>query len=61
MAVGGRACRSFGASARTCCTKLFEFGPGQAVVIPAGFKGSFEVLETLTKTYAIVDGDAPAA
>ncbi|MFN0184830.1 MAG: cupin domain-containing protein [Aquabacterium sp.] len=33
-------------------------GPGEAVFIPAGFRGSFEVLETVTKTYAIV---APAA
>jgi uncharacterized protein len=35
-----------------------EAGPGDAIVIPTGFTGSFEVLETLTKTYAIV---APAA
>ena len=33
-----------------------EAGPGEAVVIPAGFRGSFEVLQTLTKTYAIVSG-----
>ena len=32
-----------------------ELGPGDALVIPAGFRGAFEVLETLTKTYAIVD------
>jgi uncharacterized cupin superfamily protein len=32
-----------------------EAGPGEAVVLPAGFVGSFEVLEPLTKTYAIVD------
>ena len=38
-----------------------EAGPGEALVIAPGFTGSFEVLETLTKTYAIVDGDAPAA
>lgn len=31
-----------------------EAGPGEAIVIPAGFRGSFEVLEPLTKTYAIV-------
>ncbi len=37
-----------------------EAGPGEALFIPAGFSGSFEVLETLTKTYAIVDGDAAA-
>ena len=32
-----------------------EFGPGQAVVIPAGFKGSFEVLEPLRKHFVIVE------
>lgn len=32
-----------------------EAGPGQAVRIPAGFTGSFEVLETLTKVYVIVE------
>lgn len=31
-----------------------EAGPGEALFIPPGFRGSFEVLETLTKTYAIV-------
>jgi uncharacterized cupin superfamily protein len=31
-----------------------EAGPGEAIWIPAGFRGSFEVLEPLTKTYAIV-------
>lgn len=31
-----------------------EAGPGEALFLPAGFKGSFEVLEPLTKTYAIV-------
>lgn len=35
---------------------VVEAGPGEAVVIPAGFCGSFEVLEPLTKTYAIVSG-----
>jgi len=34
-----------------------EAGPGEAVLLPAGFVGAFEVLETLTKTYAIVDAD----
>jgi uncharacterized cupin superfamily protein len=33
-----------------------EAGPGEALWIPAGFRGSFEVLEPLTKTYAIVAG-----
>lgn len=32
-----------------------EAGPGEAVFIPGGFRGSFEVLETVTKTYAIVE------
>lgn len=31
-----------------------EAGAGEALYIPAGFRGSFEVLETVTKTYAIV-------
>lgn len=32
-----------------------DFGPGDACVIPAGFKGVFEVLETVTKRYVMVD------
>ena len=32
-----------------------EAGPGQALHIPAGFNGAFEVLETMTKTYVIVE------
>jgi uncharacterized protein len=35
-------------------------GPGEALYIPAGFRGSFEVLEPLTKTYAIVTQDGGA-
>jgi len=35
-----------------------EAGPGEAIVIPPGFSGSFEVLETVVKTYAIVEGTA---
>jgi uncharacterized protein len=35
-----------------------EAGPGEAIFIPGGFVGSFEVVEALTKTYAIVDGGA---
>jgi uncharacterized cupin superfamily protein len=31
-----------------------EAGPGQALFIPGGFVGSFEVLEPLKKTYAIL-------
>jgi len=31
-------------------------GPGEALSIPPGFEGSFEVLETVTKTFAIVEG-----
>jgi hypothetical protein len=31
-----------------------EAGPGEAIFIPAGFRGLFEVLEAVTKTYAIV-------
>ena len=32
-----------------------EFGPGQAVVLPPLFRGSFEVLETMRKDFVIVD------
>lgn len=32
-----------------------EAGPGQAIYIAPGFEGAFEVLETLTKTYMIID------
>lgn len=32
-----------------------EFGPGEAGVIPAGFAGSFEVLEAVRKYYVIVE------
>ncbi len=31
-----------------------EVGPGEALVIPAGFAGSFEVLERLRKHFVIV-------
>ena len=31
-----------------------QAGPGEAIFIPGGFRGSFEVLEALSKTYAIV-------
>lgn len=32
-----------------------EFGPGDACVIPAGFTGLFEVLESTRKHYVMVD------
>ncbi|HEY9094582.1 MAG TPA: cupin domain-containing protein [Hydrogenophaga sp.] len=32
-----------------------EIGPGEALYIPPGFEGSFEVLEALTKTYMICE------
>jgi len=32
-----------------------EFGPGDAGIIPAGFRGRFEVLEAVRKRYAMVD------
>ena len=35
-----------------------EAGPGEAVFIPAGFTGSFEVIEAMMKTYAVVDAQA---
>ena len=37
-----------------------EAGPGEAVVIPAGFAGSFEVLQPLRKHFVIVVAPAPA-
>lgn len=33
----------------------FEAGPGDALVIPAGFKGVFEVLEPMKKHYVIIE------
>lgn len=35
------------------------FGPGEAAVIPAGFRGEFRVLEAVRKYYVIVSGIAP--
>jgi uncharacterized cupin superfamily protein len=32
-----------------------EFGPGDACIIPAGFTGSFEVLEAVRKHYVLVE------
>ncbi|PHV11343.1 cupin domain-containing protein [Chitinimonas sp. BJB300] len=32
-----------------------EAGPGESLVIPAGFKGVFEVLEPMQKHYVIVE------
>ncbi len=32
-----------------------EFGPGEAGVIPAGFAGTFEVVETVRKHYVVMD------
>ncbi|MDD0810588.1 cupin domain-containing protein [Curvibacter sp. RS43] len=32
-----------------------EVGPGESLHIPAGFRGSFEVLETVTKSWVILD------
>ena len=32
-----------------------EFGPGDAGVIPAGFIGTFEVIERVTKRYVMLD------
>lgn len=32
-----------------------EAGPGEAIYIPPGFAGEFEVLEPLTKTYMIAE------
>lgn len=35
--------------------EVTELGPGQAAVIPAGFQGSFEVLERVRKHFVVVD------
>lgn len=35
-----------------------EFGPGEAAVIPAGFRGEFRVLQAVRKYYVIVSGVA---
>lgn len=35
--------------------RVQEFGPGQAFVIPGGFHGTWETLETVTKVYAILE------
>jgi len=32
-----------------------EFGPGDAGIIPAGFIGTFEVIERVTKRYVMLD------
>lgn len=32
-----------------------EFGPGDACVIPAGFTGTFEVLEAVRKHYVVME------
>ena len=32
-----------------------EAGPGEAIYIPPGFEGAFEVLETVTKSYMICE------
>ena len=32
-----------------------EAGPGEAILIPPGFTGEFEVLEAVTKTYLITE------
>ena len=32
-----------------------EAGPGDSLHIPAGFRGAFEVLETVTKAWVILD------
>jgi uncharacterized cupin superfamily protein len=32
-----------------------DLGPGQAAVIPAGFRGSFEVLERVRKHFVVVE------
>lgn len=38
-----------------------EFGPGEAGVIPAGFTGSFAVLEAVRKHYVVLERAAGSA
>ena len=38
--------------------KASEAGPGESLVIPAGFKGVFEVLKPMKKHYVIVERKA---
>jgi uncharacterized protein len=33
----------------------WEFGPGQSFVVPAGFEGTWEVLEPMSKLYVIFE------
>jgi uncharacterized cupin superfamily protein len=40
--------------------QAFEAGVGDSLIIPAGFKGVFEVLEPLKKHYVIVERKAVA-
>jgi uncharacterized cupin superfamily protein len=35
--------------------RVSEFGPGQSFVVPAGFSGTWEVVEPATKLYAIFE------
>lgn len=35
-----------------------EFGPGDACVIPAGFRGTFAVIEAVRKYYVVIDRPA---
>ncbi|MCX9155667.1 cupin domain-containing protein [Niveibacterium sp. 24ML] len=35
-----------------------EYGPGDAGLIPAGFEGSFEVIEAVRKHFVVIDRDA---
>lgn len=35
-----------------------EFGPGEAAVIPAGFSGTFEVLEPVRKHFVVLERPA---
>jgi len=40
---------------------VVDCAAGQSLVIPAGFRGVFEVIEAMEKHYMIVDRQAPAA
>lgn len=38
-----------------------EFGPGDACIIPGGFTGSFEVIESVRKYFVVIDRPASTA
>jgi uncharacterized protein len=50
-------CHITGGSVRivSATGEVYTFGPGESFVVPAGFEGTWEVLEDCTKLYAIFE------